>query len=307
MNLLHLKYAVEVAKTHSINKAAENLFMNQPNLSRAIKELEESLDISIFNRTSRGISVTPQGEEFLEYAVTILGQIEEIENISKKGAVKTQRFSVSVPRASYISAAFVAFSKQIDQSRPAEIYYKETNAVRAIDNILKGGYKLGIIRYQEIYDDQFKELLSGKGLDWELLSEFQHVAILSRENPLTKKQVLTQLDLEPLMEIAQADPFIPTMPVEKAREAEFLEGINKRIFVFERGSQYDLLQHVPNSFMWASPVPQEILSKYHLVQIPGKTDSRRYRDVLIYRKAYRLSELDKLFITEVCNEKRKLF
>ena len=56
MNILHLKYAVEVAKTRSISKAAENLYMGQPNLSRAIKELEESLGITIFRRTTKGIS-----------------------------------------------------------------------------------------------------------------------------------------------------------------------------------------------------------------------------------------------------------
>lgn len=68
MNILHLKYAVEVEKTRSISKAAENLFMGQPNLSRAVKELEESLGITIFKRTSKGILITPQGEEFLQHA-----------------------------------------------------------------------------------------------------------------------------------------------------------------------------------------------------------------------------------------------
>ena len=62
MNILHLKYAVEVADTGSISRAAENLFMNQPNLSRAIKELEASLGITIFERTTRGMLVTPDGK-----------------------------------------------------------------------------------------------------------------------------------------------------------------------------------------------------------------------------------------------------
>ena len=79
MNILHLKYAVEVGKTHSINKAAQNLYMGQPNLSRAIKDLEESLGITIFNRTTRGMFVTPQGEEFLQHAKKILSQIDEVE------------------------------------------------------------------------------------------------------------------------------------------------------------------------------------------------------------------------------------
>lgn len=77
MNILHLKYAVEIAKTGSLNKAAENLYMGQPNLSRAIRELEAGLGITIFERTPRGMVVTPDGEAFLQYAVRILAQIDE--------------------------------------------------------------------------------------------------------------------------------------------------------------------------------------------------------------------------------------
>lgn len=68
MNLLHLKYAIEIEKTQSINKAAENLYMGQPNLSRAIKELERSMGVKIFQRTSKGMIPTPEGIEFLGYA-----------------------------------------------------------------------------------------------------------------------------------------------------------------------------------------------------------------------------------------------
>ena len=85
MNLVHLKYAVEVAKTKSISKAAENLYMGQPNLSRAIKELEDSLGITIFSRTTKGISVTPDGEEFLQYAKRILAQVDEVEEVYRNG------------------------------------------------------------------------------------------------------------------------------------------------------------------------------------------------------------------------------
>lgn len=81
MNLLHFKYAIEVNKTLSINKAAENLFMSQPNLSRAIKDLEETLGITLFKRTYKGILVTAEGEEFLKYAKNILAQVEEVEGM----------------------------------------------------------------------------------------------------------------------------------------------------------------------------------------------------------------------------------
>ena len=80
MNILHLKYALEIDKYKSINKAAEMLFMSQPNLSRALKELEDDLGISIFKRTSKGMDTTMQGEEFLSYAKKILAQIDEVEN-----------------------------------------------------------------------------------------------------------------------------------------------------------------------------------------------------------------------------------
>ena len=96
MNILHLKYAVEVEKTRSINKAAENLFMGQPNLSRAIKELEESLGITIFKRTSKGISPTEQGEEFLGYAKSILAQIDAVETIFSKDRQNRQQLKISV-------------------------------------------------------------------------------------------------------------------------------------------------------------------------------------------------------------------
>ena len=156
MNILHLKYAVEVAKAGSLSKAAEALYMNQPNLSRAIKELEASLGITIFGRSAKGVYVTPEGEEFLGYARKILSQIDEVEAIYKSGAPVRQRFSISVPRASYISAAFAQFSKRLGPER-AEIFYKETNAMRVIRNILTADYKLGILRYASNYDKYFKD------------------------------------------------------------------------------------------------------------------------------------------------------
>lgn len=304
MNLLHLKYAVEVAKSQSISKAAANLYMNQPNLSRAIKELEETLGINIFNRTPKGVSVTPQGDEFLHYAVNILRQVDEVESIYQQRKVEKQKFSVSVPRASYISAAFVEFSKHIVQTEPAEIFYMETNAIRAIDNIVQSDYKLGIIRYQQIFDDRFMDLLSEKGLDSELICEFRYSAVMAKSNPLSSKVDINYVDLANYIEIAHADPFVPSLPLSKVKEEEYIDAIDKRIFVFERGSQFDLLQNVPNTFMWVSPIPQQTLAKYDLVQIPCKSDKRLYRDVLIYRKGYQLSDLDKLFITEVCKAKR---
>ena len=305
MNLLHLKYAVEVAKTKSINKAAENLYMNQPNLSRAIRELEESLGIEIFKRTTKGITITLQGEEFLNYADKILNQIDEVENMFKIDKVKVQKFSISVPRATYISVAFAKFAEQIDKTKPMEILYKETNSMRAISNIINSDYKLGIIRYQKIYDEQFKTLLDEKDLHSELISEFNYNIIISKNDPLAAKSELEYDDLADYIEIAHSDPYVPSLPMADIKKSEYLDSIDKRIYLFERASQYDILENVTNTFMWVSPIPQSILDKYNLVQIPCKSDKRVYKDVLIYKNNYRFTELDEIFITEICIEKRK--
>lgn len=120
MNLTHLKYALEVAKYRSINKAAEKMFMGQPNLSRAIRDLEKSLGIQIFKRTPRGIEVTPSSEAFLSYARNILRQVDEVEALYRHGKKTKSVFSVSVPRASYMSYAFSRFSAKVTQANKDE-------------------------------------------------------------------------------------------------------------------------------------------------------------------------------------------
>ena len=304
MNILHLKYAVEVAKAGSLSKAAEALYMNQPNLSRAIKELEASLGITIFGRSAKGVYVTPEGEEFLGYARKILNQIDEVEAIYKSGAPVRQRFSISVPRASYISAAFAQFSKRLGPER-AEIFYKETNAMRVIRNILTADYKLGILRYASNYDKYFKEMLDEKGLTGELVTEFHYVLLMNEKHPLAGKETISFADLRPFIEIAHADPYVPSLPLSTVKKEELPDDIDRRIFVFERASQYDLLQQNPETFMWVSPAPEDTLRRYGLVQRACPENQKVYRDMLIYRKDYKLTELDQDFITELCKARRQ--
>lgn len=304
MNILHMKYAVEVAKFGSLNKAAEALLIAQPNISRSIKELEADLGISIFNRTAKGMLLTPEGEEFIGYAQSILKQIEEVEQLYKKSAPRKRKFSVSGPRACYISAAFAEFSKTVG-AEPVEIFYKETNSQRTINNVLNNDYKLGIIRYAEGYDRYFKAMLEEKGLAYEIISEFTYLLIMSRENPLATKEEITFEDLRPYIEIAHADPYVPSMPLSKVVKEELPEDIDRRIFIFERGSQFDLLSENPETFMWVSPAPQKVLDRYGLVQRPCVDNRKIYKDVLIHREGYHLTELDSCFITALCEAKRK--
>lgn len=306
MNILHMRYAVEVARAGSINKAAEALIIAQPNLSRAVKELESDLGITIFDRSAKGMVVTPEGEQFLQYAENILKQIEAVENLYKNGTPVKQKFSISVPRASYISDAFARFSLTVSD-KPAELFYKETNSLRAVNNILHSDYKLGIIRYSENHDRYFKQMLDEKGLGYELIARFNYVLAVSQKSPLAKTGTVNPSELAEYIEIAHADPFVPSMPPAQVKKEFLPDDIPRRIFVFERASQFDLLSLNPNTFMWVSPVPNSTLERYGLIQLKSSGEPRYYKDVLIYRKEYKFSELDKSFITELCAAKRKYF
>lgn len=304
MNILHMKYAVEVARIGSINKAAEQLYIAQPNLSRCIKELEADLGIVIFDRTFKGMKLTPDGEEFIRYAQKVLTQIDDIEHIYKKGVPVKQRFSISVPRASYISEAFSRFTRHIGAD-PAEVFYMETNSSNAINNIIHSDYRLGIIRYAANYDKYFKETLEEKGLAYEVAAEFKYVLIMSRECPLASKAEISFSDLRDLIEIVHGDPYVPSLSLSVVKKEELQEEIERRIFLFERGGQFDVLVENPETFMWVSPIPKRMIDRYGLIQRECVDNKKIYKDVLIHKKEYALSELDKQFITELCYSKRK--
>ncbi len=304
MNLLHMKHALEVAKAGSLSKASETLLIAAPNISRSIKELESDLGITIFERTQNGMKLTPDGEEFINFAKGILGQIEEVENFYKTGTPKKQKFSISVPRASYISEAFAKFSNSLSKDA-AEIFYKETNSQRTVNSMLNNDYNLGIIRYAENYDRYFKSMLEEKGFHYELVTEFTYSLIMSADNPLSAKEEITFNDLADYVEIAHADPYVPSMPLSKVVKEELPDNINRRIFIFERASQFDLLSLNPETFMWVSPLPKILLERYNLIQRKCAENKKIYKDVLIYKKGYKLSDLDRRFITELCESKRK--
>ncbi len=304
MNLMHLKCAIEIAKEGSLNKAAEKLFMAPPNLSRSLKELEADMGVAIFERSAKGVTLTPEGEEFIGYAKSLLKQFEQLENMYKGDENKKQKFSISVPRACYISDAFAEFSKMLTDD-PAEIFYKETNSQRTIRNILEHDYKLGIIRYAENYDKFFKSMLEEKDLNYEMVTEFSYKLIMSKDNPLAQKDTITYDDLKGYIEIAHADPYVPSLPLSKVVKEELPDNIDRRIFIFERASQFDLLSQNPQTFMWVSPAPKGVLDKYNLVQKVCVDNKKIYKDVLIYKKGYKLTSIDNKFITALCNSKRK--
>lgn len=305
MNFLHLKYAIMVAETGSISKAAEKLYVAQPNVSRAIKELESDLNITIFERNSKGMIVTPEGEQLIHYAKRILRQIDDMEKIFKYQKKKNV-FSISVPRASYISDAFVEFSKCLNNIDNAEVYYKETNAYRVINNVINEEYNLGILRYYINHDRYFKDIIEKKELKCELINQFKYVLIFNKNSALAENKEIHYSDLKDFIEIAHGDPYVPSLSTNELVKTELSEEVSRRIFVFERASQFELLANNEETFMWVSPVSKRLLDRYGLVQKECADNTKEYKDLLIYRSNYKLSKLDQEFITKLCESKRNI-
>ncbi len=296
-NIQHLRYAVEVEKTGSISRAAENLFMGQPHLSKAIRELEEDMNITIFNRTSKGVAPTPQGARFLEYARNILAQIDELESLYKPSGA--QSFSLSLPRASYAACAFTKFTKTLDDGDAIDLKYHETNSMQTIKDVGDGRFGLGIVRYQDVHEKYFLSALEERGLKYEHIWDFEYLALMSRRHPLAAVPEISYSDLRQFTEIVHDDNSVPAMPVSEARLLAQRHEKKKKIAVYERGIQFELLYRLPSTYIWVSPMPREVLDLFGLVQKRCPDADNSFRDILIFRKNYRFSSEDKAFIKKL--------
>lgn len=306
MKTEYLKYALEVEKTGLISKAAENLYMNQPYLSKAIKELEEDLGIKIFNRTAKGVVPTKDGAEFLIYARNIVSQIEEVENIYKHREVDVHKFDVSVPMACYVAQAFIEFVTELADSKSIDISYHETNSLVAINSVVNNDNNIAIIRYQTIYEKYFLQFLEENKLDVEPLWEFEYQLIMSVQHPLAMEKQIEYTELDEYIEITHGYLTIPSIPVVKARELIKQSKEKKEIAVFERESQFELLRNIHTTYMWTSPTPANILNTMPLVEKKCNVENNSYKDVLIYRNGYKMNSQEVKFVNHVKKVIQKL-
>lgn len=296
MNLSYLKYAVEVEKTGSITKAAQNFYMNQPHLSKIIRELERDLGSPIFDRTSRGMVPTKGGEEFLRYAKAILVQEEQIESLCARNSQHILEVTLSVPRATYISCAFADYLRTIADPPAMNLHYKETNSRDTIRSIAAKSFDLGIIRSQTLYESYYLKMIQDENLECKELWEFSCNVLMSPYHPLASTDNLTYLDFSHCMEIVQGDIQNPSFTFE-TQDASATMGSSKRtISIYDRGSQFQLLRKLPSSYMWISPVPEDYLSEQGLIQKSCSCPGNRYKDLLVYRSGYRFSKAEREFL-----------
>ncbi|HAP79271.1 MAG TPA: LysR family transcriptional regulator [Ruminococcus sp.] len=301
MNTLYFKYAVEVERTRSITKAASNLYMAQPNLSKAIKELEDTLGIDIFERTSKGVFPTVKGREFLEYAKKILIQIEKMESLKISRNRICQNFSIAVPGSSYISFCISDFISELNFSQDININVERMNSVDIVNSVADGKYNLGIVHYSLDYESYFTDFLRDKNLCSETVWTFEHLLVMSEKNPIAEDSDISAEKLSGLIEIIQDDMYVP-----------YINGISrkslssKRITMHERDSQFELLCRIPDTFMWTSPVPEDILRRFKLVHRKCSQLSSKYRDLLIFQNGYKFSELDRKFVDKLYSAKNSV-
>ena len=294
MNTQYFLYAIEVEKTGSITQAAHNLFMSQPTLSKAIKDLEESVGFSVFKRTSKGVVPTQKGTEFLAHARKIAAQIRKMEQALQAQDISNQLFSLAIPRVSYIAKAASEFACAFDDRKDMEIDIRETNSMHVIDAVAYGHYVLGIIRCHVEDEDYFLKNLAEKGLQHETVWQSEYMALMRQDHPLARQEVLRGADFAPYIEITFGDEEVPYIRVSESQSGELLEH-TKRILVYDRAMQLDLLRTNPAAYGWASAVPKDILERNNLIQRKC-VHSRQFKDILISRAGYRFSKLDRTFL-----------
>ena len=298
MNLQKLRFAVEVEKTSSITQAAKNLYMSQPNLSKSLKELENEIGITIFTRTPKGVKPTEEGMEFLTHAKNVIHQVNVMSQIYCAPKKESFSFKVSVPRTTYLTAAFNDFMKKIKKdTKPLDIHYRETSAEETIENISMGNFDIGIIRFQDMYKSYFLNKLKENNLDYETLWSFKMRIIMSQNHPMANSEINSYEQLNPYIEILHGDFQIPKSAEEDLKHLENIRSKNK-IYVFDRGSQYDFLQQVYGSYKWVSPVTYEELERYGLVQKSCSFTDISH-DLVVYPNKSKLKPYEKEFIKSV--------
>lgn len=195
MTLTQLRYAIEVANSTSMNEASKKLFISQPSLSVAIKELEEEAGVELFRRSNRGISLTPEGEEFIGYARQVVEQYQLIETkyVNKENAKK--KFSVSLQHYSFAVNAFVEMVKQFGMDE-YEFAIHETKTYEVIEDVKSFRSEVGILYVNDFNRKVLGKLFKESELEFHELLQCGIYVYMWKEHPLAKKELISMEELE---------------------------------------------------------------------------------------------------------------
>ena len=206
MTLQQLHYVIEISETGSFNKAAEKLFVAQPSLTNAVKELEREMDITIFNRTGRGVTLTAEGVNFLPYARQVYSQyLNLMEAYGKQGA-RRQQFAVSAQHYSFAVKAFVEMTKTFDVAE-YEFAIRETRTRDVIDDVAAARSEIGILYLNDFNRNALIKLFSAHNLIYTPLIACKAYVYLWKGHPLAGKKTISfdELAAYPCLSFEQGD------------------------------------------------------------------------------------------------------
>lgn len=291
MTLQQLKYAVEVAKLGSISEAAKRLFVSQPRLSNAIKELENEIKIEIFIRNNKGIQVSIEGAEFLGYARQVLEQAELLEHRYCNTKPMKQDFCVSTQHYAFAVNAFVELIKEYGLEE-YECSLRETKTYEIIDDVKNLRSEIGIIYINDFNSKVLNKLIKDNNLTFtELFVAKPHVFI-SSENPLAVKESVTLEDLE----------VYPYLSFEQGNNNSFYfsEEIlstlsrKKNIHVSDRATLFNLLIGL-NGYTISTGIISAKLNGGNIIAVPLSVEENITIGYLTHNNG-KASELGKLYI-----------
>ena len=280
MNITELRYLVAIMKWGSVSAAAKQLYAAQPNVSKALKNLEEEYNLRIFERSSTGMIPTEQGRHFIEQAARVLEEVDRLDTSVKEERKRCAELRVMLPHATYASYAAVDFLEQASAVEELRIHIREGGSMEAMDCVLRRGYHLALLRYAVEDNDRYSSYCARRGLKMEPVMDFGYYLLTNRDGPLAKHEVKDLSELNHYMEILHDDFQLPGE--DGGDGVRWHVNDSRRIHVYERCSQFSILQQLPSAYMWASPMPQRALDQFHLVLKKCPAQRQVMRDVLVY-------------------------
>jgi len=265
MTLQQLKYAVEIEKCGSLSKAAKKLFVSQPNLSNAVKELETEYGFSIFKRNNRGVQVTDKGLAFLNYARSVLHQCDEMKNISTE--TTSSSFRVIAQNYSPIMESFVKFVKQ--NSNIERMNYELMNAqgFEVVDKVYKQEADLGIFIIMEKEFNTFEDHLRDRNLEFIQLGRLSFYVNLRNEHPALeyRDNIFVELHKYPVVLYRES-------VYEQSGDSFLIDPFNfinkdKTIYVFDRDVKFKLVSET-DAFGIGTKLHPNFSKHYKWVRIP---------------------------------------
>lgn len=285
MNITHLKYALEVERTGSITKAAESLFMGQPNLSRVIRELEEAAEIKIFSRTPKGIVPTENGRIFLDRAAEIVRQAQELETLFKNGSGRRQSFRVAGQSSCSLLHAFNRTVRTLAVDGNYDCQLEECRAGEVLERVQRDDCSIGIMHAGSADIEALQSALWEKNIRCSIIGTFRYVLLLPNGHPLMGEAAITPDLLEPY-----------TLVTSGGRQAE--SGIGRTVVFRSVAACMSNLRDLPGGYMISRPIPREWMDNYSLIMKPYEDSRGEIADLLIHRAEHKFIDAESIFIEE---------